>query len=225
MAGTVRPPRDDESGQQPGVGIDAHGGGVIDPTKNVLDLVRAESKYQDAMRDAQASFQNAMRDSQEKLQNWMRDAESKRVDQLASVRETYETRIADMLAESVRSTSTLVSSQLVQIQATFNDRVSKLEEFRWSSTGRSSVADPARDEAMSLMARAIASQGETTAATMSKVADTNAKAISELAASLRTVEKSETTTTARGMGRGEIVSYISMAVFVLAAVMSILFHH
>lgn len=26
-------------------------GAVIDPTKNVLDLVRAESKYQDAMRD------------------------------------------------------------------------------------------------------------------------------------------------------------------------------
>ncbi len=166
---------EDNNGQgQPGIPIDAYGRATIDPTKNVLDLVHAESRYQDSMREALEKFDNAMRDtfrdqqntarvhdtkfqdyareSQEKLQNWMRDAELKRVDEISEVRETYEKRIADMLAESVRSTSTLVSSQLVQIQATFNDRVSKLEEFRWSSAGRSSVADPALSEALGKMA-------------------------------------------------------------------------
>jgi hypothetical protein len=119
--------------------VDFQGAQTIDPTKNVLDLVQAESKYQDAMRDA----------------------ESKRIDQLAELRQTYEKRIADMLAESVRSTSTLVSNQLVQFQATFDGRVSKLEEFRWSSSGRSSIADPAMAEAIANLTATIANMQKT----------------------------------------------------------------
>ncbi len=130
----------------PGIPVDARGNPTIDPTKNVLDLVRAESLRQDGLRDAQKEmhghalsmlekFQNFARDSESKLQTWQRQAESVRIDQLAQLRQVYETRIAEMLAVSVKSTSDLVSTQLVQIQATFNDRVSKLEQFRWESGG------------------------------------------------------------------------------------------
>jgi hypothetical protein len=130
----------------PGDPVDAYGNSTIDPTKNVLDLVRAESIRQDGLRDAESrlhryaietleKFQNYARDTESKMQTLVRNSETQRLDQLAVLRQTYEARIADMLAVSVKSTSDLVSTQLVQIQATFNDRVSKLEQFRWESGG------------------------------------------------------------------------------------------
>jgi hypothetical protein len=129
-----------------GIPVDAHGNPTIDPTKNVLDLVRAESLRQDGLRkagedfqayrvDAESKFQNFARDAEARLQTLVRNSETQRLDQLAVLRQSYEARIADMLAVSVKSTSDLVSTQLVQIQATFNDRVSKLEQFRWESGG------------------------------------------------------------------------------------------
>src|SRR5580704_5335062 len=89
-----------------GAGVDTFGGPVVDPTKNVLDLVNAESRYQDGMRDslehyqdgmreAESLFQNAMRDTESRIQNWMRDAEAKRGADLAATNRFYETRIAD----------------------------------------------------------------------------------------------------------------------------------
>jgi len=53
-----------------------------------------------------------------------------------------------MLAESVRSTQSLVANQLLQIQATFDTRVTKLEAYQLTQAGRSSVADPATEAAM-----------------------------------------------------------------------------
>src|SRR5665647_1449900 len=82
-----------------------HMGNEDDPTQNVLDIIQAESKYQDGMRDAQArldasalasqtSFQNLARDNESRLQSWMRDAETNRVDQLTAQRQSYEAQIA-----------------------------------------------------------------------------------------------------------------------------------
>src|ERR1035437_3196154 len=79
-----------------------------DPTKNVLDVIKAEGKYQDGMREAHAkidivttkamdTFQTFARESESRMQTWMRDAEAKRVDQLAEQRQTYEAQIANML--------------------------------------------------------------------------------------------------------------------------------
>lgn len=153
-----------------GVGVDRTGGPVIDPTENVRQLVLAESKYQDAMRDA----------------------ETRRINELAVLRQTYETRIANMLSQSVERTSGLISTQLVQIQQTISDRVAKLEQFRWETGGKTSVSDPAISDALDKMARHV-----------------NALTISG--------GRSD----ARGMGRGEIVSYIAMGVLVLANIATI----
>jgi hypothetical protein len=155
---------------QPGIGVDAHGGSVIDPTKNVEDLVEAgkleaeklraaDMRFLDAQLLASEKFQNFARESENRLQNFARDAESKiqtalrdsetrRIDQLADTRQKFLDTIRDMLAESVRTTSTLVSSQLVQIQATFDSRVTKLEAAQLTQAGRSSVADPAISDAL-----------------------------------------------------------------------------
>jgi 2',3'-cyclic-nucleotide 2'-phosphodiesterase (5'-nucleotidase family) len=175
-----------------GVGRDPSGGPLIDPTKNVLDLVRAESKYQDAMRDVEAQKTEALAQAENRLQTALRAAESLRIDQLAQLRQEYDKRIADMLSESVKSTSSLVSSQLIQIQSTFDTRLTRLEQYQLLSTGRSQVADPALADALASMALSIKTLGSAGGVAMGKA-----------------------------MGRGEIVAYIAMGVLVMANIVGI----
>jgi hypothetical protein len=172
----------------------------VDPTKNVLDLVAAEHQYQEGMRGAQNALQHfavgalekqltALHDAESRIQNWMRDSEMKRIAETNSQRQFYETRIADMLRTSVESTSTLVSTQLVQIQNTFNERVAKLEQFRWESGGRTSVSDPAL-----------------------------ADILNKLTIKLNEVQLSSTQTTSRGTGRSDMIAWaISGLLFLMTA--------
>ena len=128
----------------------------IDPTKNVLDLVFAESKYQ-----------NGMREKDEKYQNDMRVAESKRQDDLAALRVMYGNQMSEVLTVQVKTTSDLISTQLdkvtsalgLQITSSVNsllERIGQLERFRWEVGGRTSVQDPAMASAITAMANAIA---------------------------------------------------------------------
>lgn len=145
--------------QRAGYGIDPAGAPVIDPTKNVLDLVTAAIQRQDDLRlasdrlnevriTALREFQEARVTAQSLIQDWMRNTEMKRIKEKDEQRQFYETRIADMLRTSVESTSSLVSTQLVQIQNTFNDRVSQLERFRYETGGKTSITDPAIAESL-----------------------------------------------------------------------------
>ena len=156
----------DEDRAQPGIPVDAFGRSTIDPTKNVLDLVRAAIAAQDAARDSVKELLtekvNGLKDmlrvvteGQVAFQNAQRDAETKRIDQLAQTRQEFQNTIRDMLAESVRTTSNLVSTQLVQIQATFDTRVTKLEAGAFTQAGKSSVADPQISDAMARVTRDI----------------------------------------------------------------------
>lgn len=219
---------------EPGIAIDAHGGPTIDPTKNVLDLVRAESKYQDSMREALERYQDGMRDAlkeqnssarladqrisdfardaEARLTKTMLDAETRRIDQLAQNRQEFQNTIRDMLAESVRTTSTLVSTQLVQIQATFDTRVSKLEAFQFTLAGRSSVADPQIENAIARTQNSINSLATTTSETMAKMARDQSEANSKLTAALAKVGESETMTKGSRMGRGEVFGWLMGAV-------------
>jgi hypothetical protein len=97
-----------------GKGVDSYGRPVIDPTKNVLDLVMAESKYQDSMRDA----------------------ETRRINDLAALRVHYDTIIEHMRSTNLNSTSTLLATQLREVKTDLSDRTSKLEQFRWETGGR-----------------------------------------------------------------------------------------
>jgi hypothetical protein len=97
----------------------------IDPTKNVLDLVAAESRYRDAMRIAD-----------EKLQNAMRDAETRRLNELAEQKSEFDRTQASILRTQVADNATLLSSQLDRITTTLSERIAKLEQFRYESSGR-----------------------------------------------------------------------------------------
>jgi len=165
------------SGSGIGAAVDIFGGPVVDPTKNVLDLVKAESKYQDAMRDAH-----------ERLTSRLADAESRRINDLAALRLAYDARIAEDLRIGVKTTSEQLAAQLVKettslsnligalrteftgqiavLSASFNGqvmaltnaltpRLADLERFRWESGGKTSVSDPATSDAIARMTTAV----------------------------------------------------------------------
>lgn len=115
-------PVDNESGP----GVDRVGNPVVDPTKNVLDLVRAESKYQDGMRDAGEKLQNAIRDAEDRRIEDLSEAETRRVDALDAQRVRYETRIAEDLKVNVKTTSDQLAGQLVKETAALYNQVTAL---------------------------------------------------------------------------------------------------
>jgi hypothetical protein len=130
-------------------------GAPIDPTKNVLDLVRAESKYQDYAREAESKYQDGMR-----------DAEMRRQDGLAEQRRWYDKATSDILTVQVKTTSELISTQLEKVttnlsnqieamRSNLTERLSQLERFRWEVGGKTSVSDPATADALLKMAAAI----------------------------------------------------------------------
>lgn len=178
-------------------------GPVIDPTKNVLDLVMAESKYQDAMRNAG-----------EKLSKELSSAETRRVDDLAALRLQYDTQISENLRVQVKTTSELISTQLdkvttslstqitsmtasfsAQIQlmsATLGQRIADLERFRWEVGGKTSVSDPATERVMSTLISAVTA-----------------------------LEKSQESGAGRGVGQTQILSWIMQVVTFVGVVVAI----
>lgn len=168
-----------------GLAVDRSGGPTIDPTKNVLDLVRAESKYQDFAREAEVRRQDDLRKAESQLQHMINDnqirlnlAETRRLDDLANLRQQYDVRVADSLALQVKTTSDLISTQLDKVTNSLSQqirdgnesfsiqlknisdglgaRIYDLEKSRWEVGGRASVADPATASALAEMAKAIA---------------------------------------------------------------------
>jgi hypothetical protein len=193
---------------------------VVDPTQNVRELVLAESKYQDAMR---VSLERLI-DEKTTFQNALRDAETRRIDQLATTRQEFQNTIRDMLAESVRTTSTLVSTQLVQIQATFDARVSKLEAFQFTQAGKSSVSDPATADALSRMAAGIASLSLSTTEAMGKTATATAEAIAKLTMTLTGMQSMESRGAGVRTGMKDLFGYFIVSASVLIAAATLYFH-
>src|SRR5580704_10434625 len=99
---------EDNGGAGVGIGIDAYGGTVVEPTKNVRDLVLAESAKRDALRDADTKYNELQHRMQEKLS----EAETRRIDALAAQGQRYEERIAEDLKVGVKTTSDQLAGQL-----------------------------------------------------------------------------------------------------------------
>ena len=221
----------DASDGQPGIPVDLRDQGTIDPTKNVLDLVRAESTRQNDMRnaleklivekvDGLKEIVKLISDNVVMYQNAQRDAETRRIDELAETRQEFQNTIRDMLAESVRTTSTLVSTQLVQIQATFDTRVSKLEAGAFTAAGRSSVQDPQTADALSRMASGISALSTTTTEAMNKTASATAEAIAKLTMTLAGMQTAESGIGGQRKGMADTNARLLAIVMACAAVAS-----
>lgn len=112
-------------------------GKVVDPTKNVLDLVEAGNKYQDDMRQAVAS----------RLDQRI-DALTHENDALRLQREGYESRIAVLLSTQTDKNASILASAVERLSNVTNERLSLLERNQYMSAGQAIIRDPAISEAL-----------------------------------------------------------------------------
>jgi len=115
---------------RPGIGVDSRGGQVIDPTKNVLDLVEAGRQAAAELRDADLKYEDAMR-----------EAETRRINELAAQKLMFDLELAKVLRANQDAASTLLATQLKEVKNDLSDRTAKLEQFRWESGGKFSGAN------------------------------------------------------------------------------------
>lgn len=182
-----------------GLGIDALGEPVVDPTENVLSLVDVQKEHQKELRAADTKYQDDMR----------RVADDNRRE-IAAVKQFYDQKISDILTVQVKTTSELISTQLDKVTtslsnqingltkatsdqitaltATLSERIGQLERFRWEVGGKTSVSDPATADALTKMAIAVQNL------TMAK-------------------DKTE----GQGIGQREVIAWIAATVAVLVA--------
>jgi hypothetical protein len=100
---------------------------VIDPTKNVLDLVEAAIRRQDDLRERS-----------DRRQDELREAETRRINELAAQKQTFDLELAKVLRANQDAASTLLATQLKEVKNDLSDRTAKLEQFRWETGGKSS---------------------------------------------------------------------------------------
>lgn len=147
-----------------GIGVDAYGNQTIDPTKNVLDLVNAQAKFQAKMDELALAANKAETNWIVKYFEALSVAERRRLNDLAELKKDYDKQISETQTGQMKTTSDLVSTQLDKVTtslsdtinktadniaavlATMDKRVSAVEQFRYETGGRSSVSDPAMQQ-------------------------------------------------------------------------------
>lgn len=100
----------DSNGEGPGPGVDARGRPVVDPTKNVLDLVRAAIERQDDLREAadrHATYVNELRAAYDEK---LRKAETARIDAIRAVDVGAVNRAAEVSAQQAMTLAAQVAS-------------------------------------------------------------------------------------------------------------------
>jgi hypothetical protein len=152
-------------GQRPGIGVDASGGPLIDPTQNVKDLTDAAVQRLDDLRNAESRRIDELRiaesrrvDEQAQLRadysDKLANAEAKRIDAIRAVdvnavavatskQADQATVLANQVAQSAEALRALVASTAATTQAafqqamtSFSDRLMKVEQAQYASAGQ-----------------------------------------------------------------------------------------
>ena len=92
---------------------------VIDPTKNVLDVVERETRYQNAAREA----------------------ETRRLNELAAQKQQSDLELAKVVRANQEAASLLLATQLKEVKTDLSDRVTLLERWRYETSGKFSGAN------------------------------------------------------------------------------------
>jgi hypothetical protein len=149
--------------QKPGVGVDASGGPVVDPTANVLDLVSAAVLRQDDLRKAEASRWDQLWTLKREHDRELRNAEKERLDAIRKIdvdattaaTKAAEERAAtlaaqtDRMAETLRQQVALTASQSnAELKAALQPLQASIEELRrwqYETAGQRQQTTESRD--------------------------------------------------------------------------------
>lgn len=144
----------------PGIGVDAFGGQVIDPTRNVLDLVAAAINRQDDLNGLREKLYNAQMHGLEKLlderrmyQQYIAEAHE-RHDALMHSTEDATTKLwmeqsgrdRELIRASVGEVRTQMATQMAASERAISERIAVVERKQYQSEGESRVADPQMDQ-------------------------------------------------------------------------------
>jgi cobalamin biosynthesis Mg chelatase CobN len=132
-------------GPGPGPGVDAMGRPVIDPTRNVLDLVAAAIQRQDDLRNMQEQCRGEIDAMRERYEGLLREAEAKRIDAIRAVdvgavnraAEVSATQAATLAAQVATSAETLrtqvaaaASAQTLSLAAALDPIQKAIDDLR-----------------------------------------------------------------------------------------------
>jgi len=123
-----------------GLGVDATGGPVIDPTANVIALVEAGMKRQDDLRNMEAAHVREVMALRAEHEAEMRAAEKQRVDAVRAVDVAASDRAAEALRSTVEATAKVTAEQIASILAVqYEQRGQRVGAVDTTAERRSSV--------------------------------------------------------------------------------------
>lgn len=107
------------SEQRPtGLGIDAAGGPVVDPTENVKQLVIAETRRQDDLREMESAHAREIMDLRARYDDKLREAEAKRIDAIRAVDVAAVNRAAEVSSTVAATLAAQVATTAETLRAT-----------------------------------------------------------------------------------------------------------
>jgi hypothetical protein len=140
----------------PGPGVDRYGVPVIDPTKNVLDLVGAAMERQDDLRTLEARHLRELADMRADYDARLREAETARIDAIRAVDVGAVNRAAEL---SAAQTQTLASQVTASAEAL---RTQVAATATAASTALSAALDPIQKDIADLRRVQYEAQGQKT---------------------------------------------------------------
>jgi hypothetical protein len=233
---------------KPGIGVDAKGGQVIDPTKNVLDLVQAAIQRQDDLRAATkelleaklaaAELLNELRYKQsQELANALADklsdeaklrfefsqqlavAEAKRIDAIRAVDVGAAANLATRTTEQATALATVVN----QSAEVLRNQVSRAAEDTRALVATTAATQlQNQQQQFSVMATRLSALEQAGAEGLGKQKYQD-PALAALVDEVRNISRKQTDAAGVGAGRGEVIGWIVAGLTLLIAFAGLVF--
>jgi hypothetical protein len=160
-----QPPR----GSSPGPGVDRFGVPVVDPTKNVLDLVSAAIKRQDDLRDLESRHLRELADLRAHYDQRLRTAETARIDAIRAVDVGAVNRAAEVSATQAQTLATQVAVSAETL------RTQVASAATAASTALAAALEPIQKDIADLRRAQYEAQGQKTQVVESREVNTAAR--------------------------------------------------
>lgn len=201
--------------RRPGVGIDAAGGQVIDPTKNVLDLVLAAVTR---LNDLMAKDQQRQDDLREATKELI-DARLAAMKELDQQRAMYNKELLKAAVDRLDSEARLRAEYAATIQATEKERVNAI---RTVDTGAVAIASERANATANALAKTVADSAQTLSTLVaSTAAETNRNVqqqFTALSTRIAALETGSSGIAGAGAGSAATIAYVISGLVLLISI-------